>query len=186
MKIFISKSGILSSIPRSVIGGRVLGALFLQNLNSNSKGIIVWIFMLVKYLNQGVKLPKASQFREKVKIGKWFWLFHTYVYIQLSLVCKQKKYLNTHPKMVNQCQISWQLIDNDHRLLYALATRITFICPMKFNAFPMDIHRCLFQVGSFNYDTEKMVFRSEFVPDEKESIKSILDYSISCSHRNDF
>ena len=70
MKIFISKSGILSSIPRSVIGGRVLGALFLQNLNSNSKGIIVWIFMLVKYLNQGVKMLKASQFREKVKIRK--------------------------------------------------------------------------------------------------------------------
>ena len=85
MKIFISKSGILSSIPRSVIGGRVLGALFLQNLNSNSKGIIVWIFMLVKYLNQGVKMLKASQFREKVKIRKWFWLFHTCVYIRLFL-----------------------------------------------------------------------------------------------------
>ena len=70
MKIFISKRGILSSIPRSVIGGRVLRALFLQNLNSNSKGIIVWIFMLVKYLNQGVKMFKASQFREKVKIRK--------------------------------------------------------------------------------------------------------------------
>ena len=38
-------------------------------------------------------------------------------------------------------------IDDQHQLLYALATRITFICPMKFNAFPMDIQRCLFQVG---------------------------------------
>ena len=38
-------------------------------------------------------------------------------------------------------------IDDQHQLLYALATRITFICPMKFNAFPMDIQRCKFQVG---------------------------------------
>lgn len=37
-------------------------------------------------------------------------------------------------------------IDDKHQLLYALATRITFICPMKFNAFPMDIQRCKFQV----------------------------------------
>lgn len=37
-------------------------------------------------------------------------------------------------------------IDDRHQLLYALATRITFICPMKFNAFPMDIQRCKFQV----------------------------------------
>ena len=37
-------------------------------------------------------------------------------------------------------------IDKHHQLVYALATRITFICPMKFNAFPMDIQVCLFQV----------------------------------------
>lgn len=38
-------------------------------------------------------------------------------------------------------------IDKEHQLMYALATRITFICPMKFNAFPMDIQVCKFQVG---------------------------------------
>ncbi len=40
-------------------------------------------------------------------------------------------------------------IDEKNMLIYALATRITFICPMKFNAFPMDIQICLFQVGRF-------------------------------------
>ena len=39
----------------------------------------------------------------------------------------------------------------------------------------------IFQVGSFNYDATKMVFLSEFVPNEKEAIKSILDYQISIS-----
>ncbi len=38
-------------------------------------------------------------------------------------------------------------IDPENTLMYALATRITFICPMKFNAFPMDVQICLFQVG---------------------------------------
>ena len=37
----------------------------------------------------------------------------------------------------------------------------------------------LLQVGSFNYDMTKMVFIPEFVPDEKEAIKSILDYQIT-------
>ena len=35
------------------------------------------------------------------------------------------------------------------------------------------------QVGSFNYDMAKMVFVNEFVPDDKEAIKSILDYQIT-------
>ena len=38
-------------------------------------------------------------------------------------------------------------IDNQNQLMYALATRITFICPMKFNAFPMDVQVCKFQVS---------------------------------------
>lgn len=44
-------------------------------------------------------------------------------------------------------------IDDQHQLLYALATRITFICPMKFNAFPMDVQRCKFQVRAQNSET---------------------------------
>jgi len=57
-------------------------------------------------------------------------------------------------------------IDSNLEVMYALATRITFICPMRFNSFPMDIQVCKFQVGSFNYDMSKMSFRNEFVPDE--------------------
>ena len=35
--------------------------------------------------------------------------------------------------------ISGIWIDSNLDVMYALATRITFICPMRFNAFPMDI-----------------------------------------------
>jgi len=69
-------------------------------------------------------------------------------------------------------------IDSNQEVMYALATRITFICPMRFNAFPMDIQICKFKVGSFNYPMNKITFDAEFVPDDS-SIKSILDYRIT-------
>ncbi len=47
--------------------------------------------------------------------------------------------------MLSKLEGIW--IDGHNTLMYALATRITFICPMKFNAFPMDIQICKFQVG---------------------------------------
>ena len=37
----------------------------------------------------------------------------------------------------------------------------------------------IFQVGSFNYGMEQIVFKNEFVPDKKDAIKSILDYEIN-------
>ena len=67
------------------------------------------------------------------------------------------KAFETH-RVLSKLEGVW--IDNDHRLLYALATRITFICPMKFNAFPMDIQRCLFQVR--NFDLYFRNFRHQF------------------------
>ena len=30
-------------------------------------------------------------------------------------------------------------VDDDHNLMHALASRITFICPMRFNSFPLDV-----------------------------------------------
>lgn len=31
--------------------------------------------------------------------------------------------------------------------MYAVATRITFICPMMFNSFPLDVQVCHFKVS---------------------------------------
>ncbi|XP_023327258.1 glycine receptor subunit alpha-2 [Eurytemora carolleeae] len=68
-------------------------------------------------------------------------------------------------------------LNTDLEIMYAVATRITFICPMTFNSFPLDVQICHFQVGSFNYDNTKMVFNDEFIADETK-IRSVLDYSI--------
>ena len=68
-------------------------------------------------------------------------------------------------------------LNRNFEIMYAVATRITFICPMTFSDFPLDIQICRFQVGSFNYDTEKMIFKDEFIADDTK-IGSVLDYSI--------
>ena len=84
-------------------------------------------------------------------------------------------------------------LNKDGELIYAVASRITWICPMTFDSFPLDVQVnhvfsksceyflnlfckvCLFQVGSFNYDITKMMFHDEFVA-EGSSLKSVLDY----------
>jgi len=68
-------------------------------------------------------------------------------------------------------------LNRNFEIMYAVATRITFICPMTFNSFPLDVQVCLFQVGSFNYDNTKMVFEDEFIANESQ-IRSVLDYAV--------
>jgi len=68
-------------------------------------------------------------------------------------------------------------LNRNFEIMYAVATRITFICPMTFNSFPLDVQVCLFQVGSFNYDNTKMVFNDEFIANESQ-IRSVLDYAV--------
>ena len=38
-------------------------------------------------------------------------------------------------------------LNRNSEIMYAVATRITFICPMTFNSFPLDVQVCLFQVN---------------------------------------
>ena len=37
---------------------------------------------------------------------------------------------------------------------------------------------CTFQVGSFNYAMDKLIFDDEFIPVKEEAVRSILDYEI--------
>ena len=47
------------------------------------------------------------------------------------------------------------------RILREKATHVTFMCPMRFNKFPLDEHTCKFMVGSSNYDDTRMTFSNE-------------------------
>ena len=61
--------------------------------------------------------------------------------------------------------------------MYSQATQINFICPMRFDNFPLDTQICKFQVGSYSYDMTKMVFdqtskvRISYIPTPQECIK---------------
>ena len=49
-------------------------------------------------------------------------------------------------------------IDSKKRIYYSQATHITFICPMRFDKFPLDTQTCKFRVGSYSYDSSKLLF----------------------------
>ena len=46
-----------------------------------------------------------------------------------------------------------------------------------FNTWEENLTIYIFQVGSFNYDNQKMVFSDEFIADESQ-IRSVLDYAV--------
>jgi len=71
-------------------------------------------------------------------------------------------------------------------VMYSQASQITFICPMIFNYFPLDTQVCKFQVGSYSYNMEKMIFAVSQLGYAHTSSKStdrsiVLDYDIQIS-----
>ena len=72
-------------------------------------------------------------------------------------------------------------IGADKTVLYSQATHITFICPMRFDKFPLDTQRCQFQVGSYSYDDTKMIFITEHAGYQAPKVanKIALDYAIA-------
>ena len=41
-----------------------------------------------------------------------------------------------------------------------------------------ELQVCTFQVGSFNYAMDKLIFKDEFTPAKEDAVRSILDYDI--------
>ena len=71
-------------------------------------------------------------------------------------------------------------IDTEKNVLYSQATHITFICPMRFDKFPLDTQKCRFSVGSYSYDSSKMLFTTKaYGYSSKETNSIALDYDIS-------
>jgi len=63
--------------------------------------------------------------------------------------------------------------------MYSQASQITFICPMIFNYFPLDTQVCKFQVGSYSYNMEKMIFAVTQLGYAHTSRSIVLDYDIT-------
>ena len=70
-------------------------------------------------------------------------------------------------------------IDTKKQILYSQAAHISFICPMSFAKFPLDEQRCMFRVGSYSYDSSKMIFiTNRFGYSSQQSNSIPLDYDI--------
>lgn len=77
-------------------------------------------------------------------------------------------------------------MDTNKLVLYSQSTHISFICPMSFEKFPLDQQRCKFRVGSYSYDTTKMVFiNKNYGYGPKKSNSIALDYDISIEPLNE-
>lgn len=71
-------------------------------------------------------------------------------------------------------------ITRDKEIMYSQATHINFICPMRYDSFPLDTQTCKFQVGSYSYDMTKMLFiQSNKVQGYVKTTHSVvLDYAV--------
>merc|ERR1712241_265064 len=67
-------------------------------------------------------------------------------------------------------------IVEEKELFYNTLSHITFMCPMRFNKFPLDSHICSFWVGSTNFDETKMTFELGRLTYDKEGQNPVLDY----------
>merc|ERR1711897_126169 len=69
-------------------------------------------------------------------------------------------------------------IVEEKELFYNTLSHITFMCPMRFNKFPLDSHICSFWIGSTNFDETKMTFDLDRLTYDIGKQNPVLDYII--------
>ena len=63
-------------------------------------------------------------------------------------------------------------------VFYNQFAQVTFLCPMRFERYPLDEHICKFRVGSTNMDINYMRFGETAVTYDESSRNTILDYKV--------
>ena len=63
-------------------------------------------------------------------------------------------------------------------VFYNQFAQVTFLCPMRFERYPLDEHICKFRVGSTNMDINYMRFGETTVTYDEGSRNTILDYQV--------
>ena len=64
-------------------------------------------------------------------------------------------------------------------VFYNQFAQVTFLCPMRFERYPLDEHICKFRVGSTNMDINYMRFGEATVAYDEKSRNTILDYMVT-------
>ena len=69
-------------------------------------------------------------------------------------------------------------IINGKDVFYNQFAQVTFLCPMRFERYPLDEHICKFRVGSTNMDINFMRFGETAVSYDETARNTILDYKV--------
>ena len=73
-------------------------------------------------------------------------------------------------------------IINGKDVFYNQFAQVTFLCPMRFERYPLDEHICKFRVGSTNMDINYMRFGETDFSFNKSAMNTILDYKIEATN----
>ena len=119
-------------------------------------------------LRQGTNSTEAVMVPMNLEFIKDLWVPNIFIYN-----------LKTYKVIDVLSKLAGLWIDTEKKVLYSQATHITFICPMRFDKFPMDKQTCVFKVGSYSYDSIKMVFKTGTYGYSTQETNGIaLDYDI--------
>ena len=69
-------------------------------------------------------------------------------------------------------------IINGKDVFYNQFSTVTFLCPMRFERYPLDEHICKFKVGSTNMDINFMKFGETTHAFDDSKKNTILDYAV--------
>ena len=64
-------------------------------------------------------------------------------------------------------------------VFYNQFSTVTFLCPMRFERYPLDEHICKFRVGSTNMDINFMRFGETVATFDENNKNTILDYAVN-------
>ena len=75
--------------------------------------------------------------------------------------------------------------DNDSvKLLYSMVANVKFMCAMTFHTFPFDSNACKFQVGSYKFPADQIVFNAVTTkrPDKKLVKEKVREYEVKVEY----
>lgn len=89
--------------------------------------------------------------------------------------------LKTYKVMDVLTRLAGIWVYTDKKVYYSQSTHITFICPMRFDKFPLDTQKCIFKVGSYSYNDVLMNFKTAQAGYQapKQGNTIALDYAIT-------
>ena len=145
------------------------------NVNDKEFSVTLTMYFAVKWEEPRLVTNLTVHEDDMVPIDLQFlknlWVPNIFIYDLLSFTA-----LNVLKKLAGV----W-IVGGNH-VYYNQATTVTFLCPMRFDLYPLDEHICKFKVGSTNLDMTRMIFAETIINFDNSKRNTILDYSLDLDH----